>query len=81
MNSLGYEFLRDGKAKAALKIYTIAVSEFPKSGNAYDRRGEAYFELKDYARAKADCLESLELDPANQSARDMLLKIQQIIDK
>ncbi len=81
LNELGYEFLRDNQLDAALKIFNLNVNEFPKSGNAYDSRGEAYFNKKEYTLSKSDYQKSLDLDPANHNAKEMLLKIEKEIDK
>lgn len=75
LNILGYEFLRNGNIDAAIKIFDLNVTEFPNSANAYDSRGEAYFNKKEYQLAKRDYLKSLELDSSNQNGKEMLLKI------
>jgi len=79
LNELGYEFLRDNQLDTALKIFDLNVNEFPKSGNVYDSRGEAYFNKKEYALSKKDYQKSLELDPANHNAKEMILKIEREI--
>jgi len=81
LNELGYEFLRDNQLDTALKIFDLNVNEFPKSGNVYDSRGEAYFNKKEYALSKKDYQKSLELDPANHNAKEMILKIEREIGK
>lgn len=81
LNELGYEFLRDNQLNTALKIFDLNVNEFPKSGNVYDSRGEAYFNKKEYALSKKDYQKSLELDPANHNAKEMLSKIDEILKK
>lgn len=81
LNELGYEFLRDNQLDTALKIFDLNVNEFPKSGNVYDSRGEAYFNKKEYALSKKDYQKSLELDPANHNAKEMLSKIDEILKK
>ncbi|MDH6254138.1 tetratricopeptide (TPR) repeat protein [Chryseobacterium sp. H1D6B] len=63
-NSLGYEFLKDDKIQSAIKIFTLNVSEFPNSGNAYDSLGKAYFNNQEYVLSKQSYLKSLELMPA-----------------
>ncbi|MCS3531266.1 serine hydrolase [Chryseobacterium sp. JUb7] len=75
LNELGYEFLRDGNVDSAIKIFSLNVSEFPQSANVYDSRGEAYFNKKEYQLSKDDYQKSLELEPANQNAKEMILKI------
>ncbi|WP_371924218.1 serine hydrolase [Flavobacterium sp. HSC-32F16] len=75
LNELGYELLRDQEIDAALKIFSLNINEFPKSANAYDSRGEAFFNKKEYQLSRNDYSKVLELDPANQNAKQMLLKI------
>ncbi|AZA76233.1 serine hydrolase [Chryseobacterium sp. G0186] len=76
LNDLGYEFLRDGNVESAIKIFALNIKEFPTSVNVYDSRGEAYFSKKEYLLSKKDYQKVLELDPANQNAKEMLLKIE-----
>ncbi len=78
LNSLGYEFLRNGNVNSAIKIFSLNINEFPNSVNAYDSRGEAYFNKKDYQLSKKDYQKVLELDPTNQNVKEMLSKINQI---
>lgn len=81
LNNLGYEFLHDNKIDSAIKIFSLNVSEFPKSANVYDSRGEAYFNKKDYQNSKKDYQKVLELEPTNPNAKNMLLKIEEILKK
>lgn len=81
LNQLGYELLGAGKTDAAIKIFHLYVSEFPNSAGGYDSRGEAYLAKKDYLLSKRDYLKSIELDPTNQNAREMLLKIEKLLKK
>ncbi|CAD0218770.1 Serine hydrolase [Chryseobacterium sp. JV274] len=79
LNKLGYELLRGGNVDSALKIFSLNVSEFPGSANVYDSRGEAYFNKKEYQLSKNDYQKSLELDPTNQNAKEMILKINPLL--
>lgn len=79
LNKIGYELLRSGNVESAIKIFSLNVSAFPGSANAYDSRGEAYFNKKEYQSSKDDYRKSLELDPSNQNAKEMLLKIKKIV--
>jgi len=79
LNNLGYEFLHENKVDEAIKIFSLNVSEFPKSANVYDSRGEAYFNKKDYQNSKKDYQKVLELEPTNQNAKEVLLKIEKEI--
>ncbi|MDQ1088917.1 serine hydrolase [Siphonobacter sp. SORGH_AS_1065] len=79
LNKLGYELLRSGNIDSAIKIFSLNVSEFPGSANTYDSRGEAYFNKKEYQLSINDYQKSLELDPTNHNAEEMILKINQIL--
>lgn len=79
LNTLGYEFLKDGNINSAIKIFNLSVNEFPNYANAYDSRGEAYFNNKDYQLSIKDYQKVLELEPTNQNAKEMLSKINQIL--
>ncbi len=79
LNQLGYELLGKGKTESAIKIFSLYVSEFPNSGGGYDSRGEAYLAKKEYQLSKSDYLKSLDLDTTNQNAKEMLLKIEDLM--
>ncbi len=81
LNTLGYEFLRDAKTASAIKIFDLNVTEFPNSANVYDSRGEAYFNNKDYLLSKSDYQKVLAIEPTNQNAKEMLLKIEEQLKK
>lgn len=81
LNSLGYVFLQNDKVDAAIKIFSLNISEFPNSANVYDSRGEAYFNKKDYQLSKKDYQKVLELEPTNHNAKEMLSKIDKILEK
>lgn len=75
MNSLGYQFLAAKKIKEAIRIFELNVTAFPKSANAWDSLAEAYMiggkELAiEYYR------KSLELNPENSNAVEMLKKLE-----
>ena len=55
------------------KLYT---ENFPEDANAHDSLGEAYMLKGDNKRAIASYRRSLELDPDNQNAVEMLSKLQ-----
>ena len=81
INKLAYKFLTDGETESALKVINYNVSEFPNSSNVYDTRGEIYFVKKDFVSSKKDYQKTLELNPNNDNAKEMLLKIEQEIGK
>jgi CubicO group peptidase (beta-lactamase class C family) len=81
LNKLGYELLRNKKTESAIKIFSLNIIEFPNVPNNYDSRGEAYFTKKEYLLSKNDYLKVLDLEPTNQNAKTMLLKIEELSKK
>lgn len=81
LNTLGYEFLINNKIDEAIKIFTLNINQFPDLANAYDSRGEAYFDKKDYQASRTDYKKVLELEPTNQNAEEMLSKIEKELKK
>jgi tetratricopeptide (TPR) repeat protein len=77
MNSLGYRLLGQEKMDDAIKIFTLNVERFPKSGNVYDSLAEAYMNKGDKAAAIKNYEKSLELDPKNSGAVEMLKKLRE----
>jgi D-alanyl-D-alanine-carboxypeptidase/D-alanyl-D-alanine-endopeptidase len=75
MNALGYAYLNKENVKAALAVFSINVMEFPVSSNVYDSYGEALMKNGQTAEAIANYKKSLELNPANTNAVDMLAKM------
>lgn len=76
LNDLGYSLLRENKAAEAIAVFKVNVSLYPGSANAYDSLGEAYMANGDKELAVINYKKSLELDPRNQNAVNMLKKLQ-----
>jgi CubicO group peptidase (beta-lactamase class C family) len=76
MNSLGYYFLNTRKdVGAAVAVFRLNVEAFPNSANAYDSLGEAYMVKGDKELAIRNYQRSLELNPQNTNAVEMLKKL------
>ncbi|MBK6282171.1 MAG: serine hydrolase [Draconibacterium sp.] len=75
MNNAGYELLQAGKVKEAIEVFKINVNSFPKSANVYDSLGEAYMKDGNKDLAIENYKKSLELNPGNQGAVEMLKKM------
>lgn len=76
LNRLGYHALSSWRdVPRAIDIFRLNVRAFPKSGNVYDSLGEAYLAQGDTIRARANYARSLELDPGNSNAVDILKRI------
>jgi CubicO group peptidase (beta-lactamase class C family) len=76
LNDLGYSLLRDKKIAEAIAIFKVNVELYPQSSNVYDSLGEAYLANGDKELAALNYKKSLELDPRNQNAADVLKKLQ-----
>jgi CubicO group peptidase (beta-lactamase class C family) len=75
MNQLGYRLLSLKKVSDAIAVFLQNTEDFPKSGNTWDSLAEAYMDNGDKGRAIQDYQKSLELDPANDNARQMIKKL------
>lgn len=75
-NDLGYQLLNEGKVKEAIEILTLNTAVFPNSWNVYDSLAEAYMEDKNNPSAITNYKKSLELNPENQNAVNMLKRLE-----
>lgn len=72
LNTLGYQLLQGKRVKDAIEILKLNIEQYPDSWNVYDSMGEAYaidgqkdLAIKNYEK-------SLEINPANKNAEEML---------
>ena len=72
LNRVGYWFLSRQRTAEAVIVFRLNVDEYPNASNPYDSLGEAYLAVADTARAIANYRRSLDLDPRNTNARDVL---------
>jgi CubicO group peptidase (beta-lactamase class C family) len=75
LNTLGYNFIRQGKLKEAISVLQLNVEAYPQSSNVYDSLGEAYMRNGDKAPAIENYEKSLNLDPGNTGAVEALKKL------
>lgn len=75
LNSLGYNFIRKGKLKEAIRVLQLNVEAYPASSNVYDSLGEAYMLNGDKALAIENYEKSLKLEPGNANAVEKLKKL------
>ena len=76
LNRLGYELLRNGKAKEAIEIFKLNVEMYPQGFNTYDSLGEAYMMINERALAIQNYKKSLELNPNNTNAVEALKRLE-----
>jgi len=62
--------------KDAIEIFNLNVKMNPKSANAYDSLAEAYMNSGDTENAIRNYKKSLELNPDNTNAKEMLKKLE-----
>ena len=75
MNTLGYTYLTAGNTKAALAVFRINTEAYPNSSNVFDSYGEALMADGQKEAAVENYKKSLELNPGNDNAVQMLEKM------
>lgn len=74
-NRLGYQFLRLQKCENSLQTFHAASLIFPKSWNVYDSYGEALLQCGKKEEAVKMYQKSLELNPENTNAKEVMKKM------
>jgi tetratricopeptide (TPR) repeat protein len=77
VNDLGYDLLGFNKHDEAIKVFQYNTIHYPGSANAYDSLGEAYMIHGEKELAIQNYRKSLELNPGNSNAREMLKKLEE----
>ena len=75
LNELGYQLLGMNKLPDAIEILKLNVEAFPSSSNVYDSLAEAFMKNGNKELAIENYKKSLELNPKNANAADMLRKL------
>jgi tetratricopeptide (TPR) repeat protein len=76
INSMGYALLYElREVDKAIGLFKLNVSLYPKSFNAYNSLAESYLVKGDKELAVTNYETSLQLNPANQKAKDQLQKL------
>ncbi len=76
LNSLGYRLMGAGKLKEAVEIFKLNVEAYPEAFNTYDSLAEAYMNSNEHELAVKNFKKSLELNPKNTNAVEMLKKLE-----
>lgn len=75
-NTTGYYFLTEGNLEAAKQVFKFNTELYPSSFNTYDSYAESLMNLKLYDEAIKNYKKSLELNPDNKNAIEMIRKIE-----
>jgi len=76
VNFVGYGLLEAERLKPALKVFKLNTDLFPEASNTWDSLGEAQMKLGNEAKALSCYQKSLELNPDNTNAEEMIARIQ-----
>src|SRR5215216_2026843 len=76
LNRLGYQLLRSGKPREAIEIFKLNVEAYPKGFNTYDSLAEAYMTVNERDLAIQNYKKSLELNPNNTNATEVLKRLE-----
>lgn len=76
INYIGYMLLGKKRIQEAIEIFKMNVENYPLSANTYDSLGEAYMISGDKEMAIKNYKKSLDLNPDNTNAAQMLKRLQ-----
>jgi len=76
LNNLAYALLAKKNIVYAIKIFELNIQEHPNSANAFDSFAEGYFMNNQFELSRINYLKSLELDPKNTNAKEMINRIE-----
>lgn len=75
INALGYRLMRSGNLEAAIVVFTLNTESYPDAFNTWDSLAESYMNKNDFESAIKYYQKSLDLNPDNTNARDMIQKM------
>ena len=76
-NGWGYRLLNEAQIEEAIAVFTLNTVLFPQSANAWDSYGEALLLAGKKAEALKMYQKSLELNPSNQNAKQIIKRLEQ----
>ena len=68
----GHKYSSQEDTLKAIDIFEITVALYPSSANAYDSLGELYLAVGNKQKAKENYQKSLDLNPENDKAREII---------
>lgn len=75
LNNAGYYYLSNGQIDKSIAVFKLFTQEYPNSSYAFDGLGEAYFNNEQYDLSITSYTKSLDLNPNNKNAEEMLKKL------
>lgn len=81
MNQLGYKYLNEDSLEDALMVFRLNVESYPESWNVYGSYAEALMKSGEVKEAILNYEKSLELNPDNEHAKEMLEELTLETDK
>jgi CubicO group peptidase (beta-lactamase class C family) len=76
VNTWGYRLLEREQTTEAIEVFKLNVSLYPESSNTYDSLADGYFAAGDKALAIKNYKRSLELNPQNAHAVELLKQLE-----
>ena len=76
LNEIGYFLMSKNKVTDAIIVFEHNTMLFPASGNVFDSLGEAYYKQGDKQKALANYKRSLQLDPSNENAKNIIAELE-----
>src|ERR1044072_3708176 len=76
LNTLGYDLLRAKKTRESIAVFALNAELYPQSSNVHDSLGEAYAENGEKELAIKSYRRSLELNPQNTNAVEIVKKLE-----
>ena len=76
VNALGYQLMQVGNLEAAVAVFELNTEDYPAAFNPWDSLGEGYMNAGRPDEAIAAYRKSLELNPGNDNAREMIARIE-----
>lgn len=75
LNVFGHTLLEGNDTSGAIQVFKLNAETFPESSNVWGSLAEDYLKAGDLKKAQQNYEKALNLDPANQGAKDALKKI------
>lgn len=79
--TIAYTLMSSDRLSDAIKVFEFNIKENPKSVNAFDSLAEGYFNNGQLELSKENYKKSLDLNSENKNAKEMIIKIDNLLSK